>query len=97
MYIVLTSPTYSYVWGALADKKGRKPVVIMSCLLIGLASAAFGFSVKLYMAIIFRFLVGLFNGQVDIKIWSYVQWGTVEPIQTPLVHENGLVIFNEVS
>ena len=53
----------SYVWGAVSDKKGRKPVVIISCLLIGVFSAAFGFSVELYMAIIFRFMTGLFNGE----------------------------------
>ncbi|CAI7992238.1 Protein ZINC INDUCED FACILITATOR-LIKE 1 [Geodia barretti] len=52
----------SYAWGALADKKGRKPVVIVSCVLIGLSSAAFGFSVQIYMAVVFRFFVGLFNG-----------------------------------
>lgn len=57
------APSSSYVWGALADKKGRKPVIIIGCLLVGLSSVAFGFSVKLYMAILFRFCVGLFNGE----------------------------------
>ena len=56
----------SYVWGAVADVKGRKPVVMLSCLLIGLCSAAFGFSIHLSMAIVFRFGVGLFNG----KSWT---------------------------
>ena len=62
-YEVYTLPMCSYVWGAVSDKKGRKPVVVVSCLLIGIFSAAFGFSVKIYTAIIFRFLVGLFNGK----------------------------------
>ena len=53
----------SYVWGAVADRKGRKPVIIASCLLLGLSSAAFGFSVHFAMAVIFRFGVGLMNGE----------------------------------
>ena len=53
----------SYVWGAVADRKGRKPVIIASCLLLGLSSAAFGFSVHFAMAVVFRFGVGLMNGE----------------------------------
>ena len=59
----------SYVWGAVADVKGRKPVVMLSCLLIGLFSAAFGFSIHLSMAIVFRFGVGLFNGKSWISFF----------------------------
>ena len=58
----------SYVWGAVADRKGRKPVIITSCLLLGLFSAAFGFSVNFAMAVLFRLAVGLANGkQCDVK------------------------------
>ena len=53
----------SYVWGAVADRKGRKPVIITSCLLLGLFSAAFGFSVNFAMAVLFRLAVGLANGK----------------------------------
>jgi MFS family permease len=52
----------SYVWGSIADNIGRKPVVVISILLTGLASGAFGFSVTFEMAVFLRFLVGLFNG-----------------------------------
>ena len=55
--------TSSYVWGAVADRKGRKPVIITSCLLLGLFSAAFGFSVNFAMAVLFRLAVGLTNGK----------------------------------
>ena len=53
---------YSYVWGAIADSKGRKVVLITSGVLSGLSSGAFGFSTTYVMAIATRFLLGLFNG-----------------------------------
>ena len=37
-------------------------MVVISILLTGLASGAFGFSVTFEMAVFLRFLVGLFNG-----------------------------------
>ena len=52
----------SYIWGAIADSKGRKPVLIISSILLGLTSAGFGFSVTFTMAVLLRFFVGLFNG-----------------------------------
>ena len=63
-----TMTSSSYVWGAVADRKGRKPVIITSCLLLGLFSAAFGFSINFAMAVLFRLAVGLTNGkQCDVK------------------------------
>ncbi len=56
----------SYLWGALADYKGRKPTIIASLLLIGLSAFVFGFSVNYGMAIAFRFAAGLFNGEPAI-------------------------------
>ena len=62
----------SYVWGAVADRKGRKPVIITSCLLLGLFSAAFGFSVNFAMAVLFRLAVGLTNGKhCDVRCYMY--------------------------
>ena len=55
---------YSYIWGTIADRKGRKPVIIVSVILVGLTSAIFGFSVSYEMAVITRFLVGLTNGEL---------------------------------
>ena len=62
--VVFLMYTYSYIWGTIADRKGRKPVIIVSVILVGLTSAIFGFSVSYEMAIITRFLVGLTNGKV---------------------------------
>ena len=57
MYCAHVDPC-SYVWGAVADRKGRKLVIIASCLLLGLSSAAFGFEQR-----------PLCNG-CGIPIWS---------------------------
>ena len=54
--------TCSYAWGALADRKGRKTVLIVSNVLIGIFSVAFGFSVNFPMAVGLRFAAGLCNG-----------------------------------
>ena len=53
----------SYIWGLIADHKGRKPVIIASSILLGLSSAVFGFSTHFAMAIMVRFVVGATNGK----------------------------------
>ena len=54
----------SYPWGCLADRFGRKRVLIVSGLCLTFAVAGFGFSESLAIAVIFRFSVGFFNGIV---------------------------------
>ncbi len=58
----------SYVWGALADWKGRKPVVIASIVLTGLSAFVFGFSINYEMALILRLAAGLSNGEFSCMI-----------------------------
>ena len=52
--------------GIISDKFGRRPFLIISGLLGGAFQIAFGFSTKLWMAILFRALGGLCNGSVGI-------------------------------
>ncbi|XP_064612549.1 uncharacterized protein LOC135476450 [Liolophura sinensis] len=54
----------SYFWGWLSDKKGRRPILIITIIGNGIFSLAFGFSRNLTQAIAFRFLTGLSNGSV---------------------------------
>ena len=54
----------SYFWGYIADKIGRKRVLIASGILLTIATLGYGVSSNFEMAITFRFLVGLLNGIV---------------------------------
>eukprot|EP00731_Ephydatia_muelleri_P025325 Em0017g408a len=51
-----------YIWGAIADYMGRKPVLIASGVLLAVSTFVFGFSINYEMAIVFRFLIGVSNG-----------------------------------
>ncbi|KAL3623296.1 hypothetical protein CASFOL_032112 [Castilleja foliolosa] len=52
----------SIFWGKIADKYGRKPVIIIGSFSIVVLSTLFGFSVNFWMALITRFLLGSLNG-----------------------------------
>ena len=54
----------SYFWGYIADKVGRKRVLIASGILLTIATLGYGVSTNFEMAITFRFLAGLLNGIV---------------------------------
>ena len=51
----------SIAWGRLADTYGRKPALISGCASISVFSVLFGVSRSLGMAVLARFLLGLFN------------------------------------
>ncbi|XP_071731187.1 protein ZINC INDUCED FACILITATOR-LIKE 1-like [Rutidosis leptorrhynchoides] len=52
----------SVFWGVVADRYGRKPVILLGTLTVVIFNTLFGFSVNYWMAIITRFLLGLLNG-----------------------------------
>jgi predicted MFS family arabinose efflux permease len=49
-------------YGRLADRLGRKPVLVFSLAGIGVASALFGLSSTLWQMLVFRCLAGMFAG-----------------------------------
>ncbi|KAL2065802.1 hypothetical protein VTL71DRAFT_3472 [Oculimacula yallundae] len=49
-------------WGNLADHIGRKPVMVISLLGIGLGTALFGLSQTIWQMVLFRCLAGVFAG-----------------------------------
>mmetsp|Transcript_6747 Transcript_6747/g.10164 ORF Transcript_6747/g.10164 Transcript_6747/m.10164 type:complete len:498 (-) Transcript_6747:99-1592(-) len=51
----------SFWWGQVADKWGRKPVLLVGCFSIAAFSIMFGCSETFYMALLSRFLLGLMN------------------------------------
>ncbi|WAR01875.1 PTR36-like protein [Mya arenaria] len=68
-----------YFWGWLSDKKGRKPIILITVILNGVSSLAFGFTTTLWFAFVTRFISGLVNDNtnqaVGMSIIS-VAWGS---------------------
>lgn len=53
---------FSFFWGWLSDRMGRRPVILMTIFGNGLCCLLFGLTVNLPMALVTRFLAGLANG-----------------------------------
>lgn len=51
-------------WGWIADKYGRKPVIMSGTASIFIFNSVFGFAKNFWMALIMRFLIGFFNGML---------------------------------
>jgi MFS family permease len=51
-------------WGRIADRYGRKPVLISSLVGLTVTVTLFGTSSTVWQMIIFRSLAGLFSGSV---------------------------------
>ncbi|XP_048326202.2 protein ZINC INDUCED FACILITATOR-LIKE 1-like isoform X2 [Ziziphus jujuba] len=49
-------------WGIIADRYGRKPVIIIGTISVVIFNTLFGLSVNFWMAIVTRFLLGSLNG-----------------------------------
>ncbi|KAL2457673.1 Protein ZINC INDUCED FACILITATOR-LIKE 1 [Forsythia ovata] len=52
----------SVMWGAIADRFGRKPVIIIGSATVVVFNTLFGLSTNFWMAISMRFLLGSLNG-----------------------------------
>ncbi|GJZ10952.1 zinc induced facilitator-like 1-like protein isoform X1 [Tanacetum coccineum] len=52
----------SIFWGVVADRYGRKPVILLGTTTVVIFNTLFGFSVNYWMAIGTRFLLGFLNG-----------------------------------
>lgn len=52
----------SVLWGIVADRYGRKPVIIIGSTTVVIFNSLFGLSVNFWMAIATRFLLGALNG-----------------------------------
>ncbi|KAM6600767.1 hypothetical protein CsatA_020376 [Cannabis sativa] len=52
----------SVFWGYVADRYGRKPVIIIGTFTVVIFNTLFGLSLNFWMAIATRFLLGCFNG-----------------------------------
>ncbi|KAL8162043.1 hypothetical protein V2J09_013532 [Rumex salicifolius] len=54
----------SVYWGVIADRYGRKPVIIIGTITVIVFNTLFGLSVNFWMAIVTRFLLGSLNGLI---------------------------------
>ena len=66
LVIVGTKYVFSYFWGYMTDKYGRRPIILISAILTNFATIAFGFTTNIYWALTTRFLQGLFNGKSSL-------------------------------
>ncbi|KAK4799775.1 hypothetical protein SAY86_025140 [Trapa natans] len=61
----------SVIWGVVADRYGRKPVIIVGVAAVVIFNTMFGLSINFWMAITSRFLLGSLNGFLGpIKAYS---------------------------
>eukprot|EP00597_Dinobryon_sp_UTEXLB2267_P003779 CAMPEP_0170064116 /NCGR_PEP_ID=MMETSP0019_2-20121128/4725_1 /TAXON_ID=98059 /ORGANISM="Dinobryon sp., Strain UTEXLB2267" /LENGTH=671 /DNA_ID=CAMNT_0010270707 /DNA_START=55 /DNA_END=2071 /DNA_ORIENTATION=- len=54
------------VWGAASDRYGRRPVLLCGLIGTAISSICFGFSLSYPIALFFRFLWGLLNGNIGV-------------------------------
>ncbi|VVB14389.1 unnamed protein product [Arabis nemorensis] len=52
----------SVIWGIVADRYGRKPVILIGTASVVIFNTLFGLSLNFWMAIVTRFCLGSFNG-----------------------------------
>lgn len=58
---------FSYLWGHLSDRFGRRPILLVALSLTSCACLSFGFSTNYTMAIILRFVTGSVNGIMGVS------------------------------
>ncbi|CAN4111352.1 unnamed protein product [Withania somnifera] len=61
----------SVCWGTVADRYGRRPVIIFGTFVVVVFNTLFGLSVNFWMAVITRFFLGFLNGLIGpIRAYS---------------------------
>jgi len=58
---------FSYLWGALSDRYGRRPIILMGSIGGTIAILMFGFSPSLWFAVICRFFYGASMAYIGVQ------------------------------
>jgi len=74
----LTQLIFSPLWGALSDRYGRKPLLVLGALGNAIALTMFGFASQLWMLFLARFLSGLFGSATLPTAMAYISDSTSE-------------------
>ncbi|KAL1746371.1 major facilitator superfamily domain-containing protein [Schizophyllum fasciatum] len=54
-------------WGRMSDYYGRRPILLIAPFGLAIATYGFGFSTKFWLLCVFRFMQGVFNGNVGVS------------------------------
>jgi MFS family permease len=79
------------VWGYFSDKYGRKKILIIGLVMMGLTTIGLGFSESFYLTLFCRFVAGLFGANSTVtkgyighlardqrsRAWGYAMYGSV--------------------
>ena len=65
---------FSYFWGLLSDRLGRRPVMLWGLFLTGIFFLSFGFTTTYEAALIIRFATGSFNGIIGMPVKKIVSF-----------------------
>lgn len=57
---------FSYVWGTISDRLGRRPILLVGLIMTAFSFLSFGFSTSYTMAIVLRLINGSVNGIVGV-------------------------------
>jgi MFS family permease len=71
----LTEAMCSLVWGALSDRIGRRPCLLLGCFGTMLSLLVVGFSTSFGMVLVGRLLGGVLNGNIGMDYLEMV-WPT---------------------
>jgi MFS family permease len=59
-------------WGRIADRIGRKPVLVFSLVGVAVASAMFGLAKHVWQMIVLRCVAGMFAGSIVLAACNFL-------------------------
>lgn len=79
-------------WGALSDKYGRKPIVLIGLGGVAISSLVFGLAKSYWVALLARFIGGALNGNVAVMQTMVAEMVKKPEHERKLYHQVGKII-----